>query len=392
MSSRGKSNGSRNGFDPNKPDYLFHLQEPEKVSKGALPGREDPGKEEWSSRRAQQHFGHNVRVLLIVGGSMILFFVIAMAVAIHSWQVKEDRMIQQIPAADKLAEERAIMKVSSEKSIKPEIKAVEAQNAKTLREAMLAASRGDALCDQGKYEEGIEAYRQALTAWPGMTKAQSKLGQTYLRLKDYAKAQESLETAVDEDPTTVPVINDLGVAQFKLKRFDRALRLFQDAAQIDTNYAAAYFNMALCHLMRGDRAKAQASLAQYMAMKPGDPKAMKEIAFLDASDGKYPAALETLEAAMQKAPDWAPLYFDAAATAALMGHAKDAISYLKKAEPLSSPVALYLVYQQPAFNEIRDSEAGRAFLNEVTERARKSAAESGTGTVPENGAEPIVSF
>jgi hypothetical protein len=89
--------------------------------------------------------------------------------------------------------------------------------------------------------------------------------------------------------------------------------------------------------------------------------------------------------------NWPSLRFDAAATAALMGRSENAIVHLQKAEALASPSAVYLVYQQPAFREVRLSETGRAYLKELVERARVRSSSKETYNPLNDVIEPILS-
>ena len=58
---------------------------------------------------------------------------------------------------------------------------------------------------------------------------------------------------------------------------------------------------------------------------------------------------------------------------------------------MASPSAVYLVYQQPAFREVRLSESGRAYLKALVERARDRASSKETYNPLRDVIEPIVS-
>jgi len=65
------------------------------------------------------------------------------------------------------------------------------------------AEEGNALCDQGKYEEAIEVYKQGFTLLPEPLNAQSEaawfqisIGDTYFLMKQFDKAYNYLFEAV----------------------------------------------------------------------------------------------------------------------------------------------------------------------------------------------------
>ncbi len=59
---------------------------------------------------------------------------------------------------------------------------------------------GFALLEAGQYHQAIESLLQALMRTPGSSRALDLLGQCYLQLKDYAKARNAYERAIQCDP------------------------------------------------------------------------------------------------------------------------------------------------------------------------------------------------
>jgi tetratricopeptide (TPR) repeat protein len=262
---------------------------------------------------------------------------------------------------------------------------------KAARKAVFTARRGKALEASGHYEEAIKRYREALEIWPHLTPVWAQLGRAYLNQKDYAKAQIALQRAIEIDPNSTEAMNDLGVAQLFQNRYDKALELFNASAQLDVQFAPAYFNQALCHLAMSDRTNAWRSLQQYLQFEPGDPKTLKELAFLDAADGRYEDALVNLQKAMVRVTNWPILYFDAAAASALAGKTNDTFNFLQHAESITSPRAVYQMYQEPAFRQLRATERGKNFEQGLAERAREGAFKPNPNVTWMNSREPIVS-
>lgn len=260
-----------------------------------------------------------------------------------------------------------------------------------IRRAVFLSKHAQALEAGGSTTEAIARYREALEVWPYLNDVWAKLGRAYLKTREYNKAQLALEKAVQGSPGTASLMNDLGAALLYQGQIARAMDLFEAAAEIDPSFAPTQFNLALCQLSRNDRPAARASLQVYLRIKPNDARALRELAFLDALEAHYDDALRSLQQALTESPDWPLLYFDAAAVAALMGRMDQAISYLEKAEPLSSPRAVYQIYKEPAFREIRLTELGKEFEHDLAARARERMNEEIPAAELHPPSEPLLS-
>ena len=379
------------------PSFPFQMQRPEPhLPPSEIPDnrpvhRRSPIRDPWRHILLM-----NLRTFLIVAAGMSVFFMLAMFTSTRVWQAKEARATNAKPAL------AATRPTPSPSRVQPplyvetpdwEFRGSDTRKADSdaIHEALLLAKRADSLVDSGNTREAIALYMEALSTWPNLTAARIKLGRIFLAMRDYLRAQEYLETAVDSDPTSPDLMNDLGVAYFHQRRVTTAMKQFKSAIQIDNQFAPAYFNLALCHLSMADQDSARDYLHKYLTLVPDDTRALKQKAFLDASDGDYTNAMSTLQRAILLDSNWPALRFDAAATAALMGRGDDAIVHLQKAETLASPSAVYLVYQQPAFRDVRLSEPGRAYLKELVERARKRSDPTESYNPLRDVIEPILS-
>ena len=260
-----------------------------------------------------------------------------------------------------------------------------------IRKAVFLARRAKTLEQAGNVTDAIARYREALDVWPYLTQVWAQLGRLYLQTREFSKAQVALEKAVENDPGAADILNDLGVTYLYMGQTAKAMKVFEAAIEIDPNFSPSYFNKALGCLAQGDKASARSYLQRYLQIKNDDPRALRELAFLEASDQKYEEALRLIERAIIAQPDWALLYFDAAASAALMGLTDKSIGYLEKAEPLSSPATIYRLYKEPAFREVRLSTAGKQFESRLADKAREIIAKQGEPPPINNTTEPISS-
>lgn len=334
----------------------------------------------------------NMRRFGFVIGGMILLLVVSIKTLNMIWAYKDEKMLATTGASEARPAHSTNTAATGTSPTTNQIKAPATDlNTEAIRRAVFMAKHGEALEKNGKYEDAVERYREALDIWPYLTTVWSQLGRLYMRTRDFPRAQIALEKAVENNPGEADLLNDLGVAYLYQGKADRARNLFDAAIEIDPLYAPSLFNMALCDISRNDRGPARDNLVKYLRLKSDDPRALRELAFLDALESRYEDAMDSLEKAIARSPDWPLLYFDAAAVSALMGRPDQAIRYLEKAEPLTDPATVYRLYQEPAFREIRLTELGKMFEQELASRARDRINEKAEPIDVHTPSEPIPS-
>lgn len=334
----------------------------------------------------------HLKQLGIVGGLMFLLLIAAWKVVgiLGEQKTSTARAVRStLPPSTNASGESATSVISRPISNAPPLApTIEIER---FKKAAYLARKAKAYEDAGELEKAIQNYREALEVLPNTPTVWAQIGRVYLMQKDWWHAQVSLEKAVESNPGSAEILNNLGIAYlWQDGKLDRAMTMFQTAIEVDPNYAPTYFNKALGLLARNDSPKAREALEQYLRMKPDDPRGLREIACLKARFNRRPEALADLEKAIAQAPDWPVLYFDCAAISALQGQCDTAIRFLEKAEPLAGPAPTFKVWQEPAFRECRLSELGKLFEKDLADRARDRIKEMEKMPKPTTS-EPIIS-
>jgi tetratricopeptide (TPR) repeat protein len=341
----------------------------------------------------------NIRTFSVVGIFMFALLALAVYITGRIWQQHEENVeptrgseqtSTRLPEPPEPLSDPIGVIPSPSSSPQPNVRAKLDTDA--MRRAVMMQKRAEGLVAVGNFREAIERYQDALDIWPYLTEVWSQLGRVYLETKEFGRAQIALERAVESDPANPELLNDLGVALLYQNRIDRAVEIFETVNDLNPGYTPALFNLALCALTKDDSENAKQYLDRFLRAKPTDARALKERAYLHAMDGALNESLTLLRRALSSAPDWAPLYFDAAAAAALLGRVDDAVRYLDKAEGLTSPHAVYQVYQQPAFREVRLTEPGKIFESNLADRAREEVAVEESEASPLPLTEPMISI
>ncbi|HEY3054036.1 MAG TPA: tetratricopeptide repeat protein [Thermoanaerobaculia bacterium] len=164
--------------------------------------------------------------------------------------------------------------------------------------AVVAYNAGAELANEGKDAEAIAKFQEAVAAKPDLTAGWQALGKIYLRTKNYPKAIEAankaLELASDETDMfavlyeSYKATGDKAKAEeFKKKLPANAAMLFNDAAKAinagkdadaepllkqaitaDDKFAQAYYELGMLYVRAGKNADAKANLQKYLELEP----------------------------------------------------------------------------------------------------------------------------
>ena len=103
-----------------------------------------------------------------------------------------------------------------------------------ISEAVDGLAVGHRLMQAGEYELALRAYYRAAAEQGPSVDVLSAIGSASLRLGRLGQAEQMLRRAVDQDPTFVPAINNLGVIAAERGSWGEARHLFQTAFALDS--------------------------------------------------------------------------------------------------------------------------------------------------------------
>ena len=86
----------------------------------------------------------------------------------------------------------------------------------------------------GEYELALDAYYRAASEQGMNADVLSAVGSADLKLGRLNQAEQILRRAVEEEPTFVPAINNLGVVLMERGKFGEARGVFQTAFELDS--------------------------------------------------------------------------------------------------------------------------------------------------------------
>lgn len=105
----------------------------------------------------------------------------------------------------------------------------------------------DSISRRNTILEGIAYLDSSIAIYDKFSDAHNQKGVAYYRLKDYNKAAESYNRAIETNPSNSSAHNNMGTILFETGQIDKALQAFQTAVGYDKSYADGYMNLGSCY-------------------------------------------------------------------------------------------------------------------------------------------------
>lgn len=105
--------------------------------------------------------------------------------------------------------------------------------------------KGLKLAKEGKSQEAIALFQEAVKLFPDYLLALNKLGEQYMALNQLAEAEAALGRAIAVDSKFSVARINLGILLVNLKRFDEAIEHLEAANRLDETYPMAHLFLGL---------------------------------------------------------------------------------------------------------------------------------------------------
>ncbi len=127
--------------------------------------------------------------------------------------------------------------------------------------------------EQGKTTIALDEIKQAIVIDPTYSDAFSLRGLIYMRLNDFAVAEESFKRALSLKPRDSNVLHNLGWLKCQDAQYPQSLAYFQQALAnpLYGERAKTYMAQGLCEIKAGNPASAETSLMKSYEYDAGNP-------------------------------------------------------------------------------------------------------------------------
>ncbi len=172
------------------------------------------------------------------------------------------------------------------------------------------SSLGLAYGELKRYDEAIEAYRRVLRIDPKNATAWYNIGNTYVLLNLYYDAIGAFRQTLYIDPEFAGARNNLGIAYVKLNRYYDAIEAFRQALRINPKDAMAWNNLGNAYGLLNRYDEAIDAYRQVLSTNPEYADAWNNIGIAYYVSGNRSAALDAVQKLRHLDPTRADKLFD----------------------------------------------------------------------------------
>ena len=154
------------------------------------------------------------------------------------------------------------------------------------------AKAGDTEYRRQEFNSAIEYYKNAIHYSPKYTTAYFKLARTYFKMKDYKNAQIILKKNLEVDPRQEQSEKMLGDIYRGAGESEEAIKHYNQAIFINSNYHQAYYSLGATLLSNGDLENSRVALNSAIKLKADYAKAYGALGMVDQELGNIDSAIK----------------------------------------------------------------------------------------------------
>jgi tetratricopeptide (TPR) repeat protein len=247
-------------------------------------------------------FGILLTVLLLVGGFVTYISVKSKAKEearemakkeTEEWVRKEGKetLGNIIDKLEKVAQEQIALAVQNAKEeIKKQSKAEE------------LFMQGNSYYYDKEYDKAIEAYQKALESNPKNDATYTNMGVVYTNQEKYDKAIEAFQKALEVNPKKDGAYTNMGIVYGQQEAYDKAIEAYQKALKINPKQDAAYYNMGIAYGKQEAYDKEIEAYQKALKINPKQDAAYINMGIAYSNQEKYDKAIEAFQKALKINP------------------------------------------------------------------------------------------
>ena len=190
---------------------------------------------------------------------------------------------------------------------------------------------GDALYNQGRYEEALEPARVAMEQAPDYPTAYVSLGKILNALGRFKEAETHLRHIIALSPQEWDAYIGLGDALYEQGRYEEALEVARVVVEQRLDSAPAHVNLGLILNALDRFEEAETHLRRAIALDPQARDAHLNLGAILYEQGQYEEALEIARVAVEQAPDSFKAHINLGAGLSELGRFEEAETHLRRA-------------------------------------------------------------
>jgi tetratricopeptide (TPR) repeat protein len=160
----------------------------------------------------------------------------------------------------------------------------------------------DQLKLRGQHDDAISLANKMILMDLDYVEAYEELGDNFLSLREYDKAQKALKHALKLKPTSPNALYLLGFLYSSLGDFDRSVETLEIANQVQPHHPEILRCLGWSIFHGGERKRGIVILERARAMAPQDTLIMCDLAVCYLNDRQFDTTISILEAVLQMEP------------------------------------------------------------------------------------------
>jgi tetratricopeptide (TPR) repeat protein len=190
---------------------------------------------------------------------------------------------------------------------------------------------GDALLQKGAVDEAIAQFQKALLINPRYAEACNNLGSALLQKGAVDEAIAQFQKALQINPDDAEAWNNFGNALLHKGAVDEAIAQFQKALQINPGYTDALNNLGNAQLQKGTGDEAIVQFQKALQINADDAEAHYNLGNAFLQKGNMDEAILQFQKALQINPDYADAHDNLGSALLQKGAIDEAISHFQRA-------------------------------------------------------------
>ncbi len=187
------------------------------------------------------------------------------------------------------------------------------------------------LAQQGRFDEAVRGFEQAIRLQPGFAEAHNNLGNIFLFQRKFDQAVACYRQALQLNPASAEAFHNLGNVLKEQGQLDEAVANFQRALSLRPSYANARNSLGSALQQQGKLDAAQASYQQALRLQPDFAEAYNNMGAVLLEQSKLDAALASCQQALRLKPQFAEAYVSMGAVLAEQGKFTEAVASYRQA-------------------------------------------------------------
>jgi tetratricopeptide (TPR) repeat protein len=190
---------------------------------------------------------------------------------------------------------------------------------------------GNVLAGQGRFEEAVGHYSEALRLNPDHDKAHYNLGIAFAGQGRFEEAISHYLEALRIKPDSAEVHNNLGVALAGQGKFEEAVGHYSEALRLNPDHAKAHNNLGNVLASQGRFEEAVGHYSEALRLKPDHVEAYYNLGNVLVSQRKFEEAIDHYSAAVRIKPDHVEAYYNLGNVLTSQGRIEEAIDHYYEA-------------------------------------------------------------